>query len=508
MTMVYTTVFIFFIPQLQPFLQLDSVVKITEKIEQRLSSTFNRPKQISSDELKTESVPDFKRMEKDDPPTYYIKATLNEDRYQIDGQMNVTIDNPGTETIIFYTYPYSWSPMKIKKVLLNGVEVTFSYDQKQLSIKNPKEEKELNFSIDFETPVPRKGTRFGYKDDVWLITTWYPMLGVLNNNKNWMDRPDPIGMGDPFLFNYADYVVEWTSSPSIKWLSSGTLLSETMLDNKRKTTWKVEYVRNFALAGSANYLVKKLQFKGNTTVSIALTYHEKFAEIIDIVNFSFTLFLTYYGQLPYSNVSIIETGHDTNFALEYPNLAAFSKDMYDNNEIEHWLPHEIGHMWWYNAVGVNEVKDGWIDEGLAELGVVLYLENRYSKSDGNRLRNTFRDRNRLLTSDSPNKTMDVGLYGFESKQQFYDSWYARSADMFLTLRDEIGEDKFKSFLSTLYETNISKTINEEDIIRALDESLNLKTELFQNWVHEPYHQTKWNVKVTNNIDHLPSHGDE
>src|SRR5699024_10817312 len=114
-------------------------------------------------------------------------------------------------------------------------------------------------------------------------------------------------------------------------------------------------------------------------------------------------------QLPYSNVSIIETGHDTNFALEYPNLAAFSKDMYDNNEIEHWLPHEIGHMWWYNAVGVNEVKDGWIDEGLAELGVVLYLENRYSKSDGNRLRNTFRDRNRLLTSDSPNKTMDVGL---------------------------------------------------------------------------------------------------
>src|SRR5699024_3393488 len=156
---------------------------------------------------------------------------------------------------------------------------------------------------------------------------------------------------------YADYVVEWTSSPSIKWLSSGTLLPETMLDNKRKTTWKVEYVRNFALAGSANYLVKKLQFKGNTTVSIALTYHEKFAEIIDIVNFSFPLFQTYYGQLPYSNVSIIETGHDTNFALEYPNLAAFSKDMYDNNEIVHWLPHEIGHMWWYNAVGVNEVKD-------------------------------------------------------------------------------------------------------------------------------------------------------
>lgn len=56
--------------------------------------------------------------------------------------------------------------------------------------------------------------------------------------------------------------------------------------------------------------------------------------------------------------------------------------------------------------------------------------------------------------------------------------------------------------------NIGKTINEENIIQALDESLNLKTELFQNWVHEPYHQTKWNFKVTNNVDHLPSHDDE
>lgn len=447
MTVVYTSIFIFFIPQIYSLFNLESPVKITENIGRRLSSTFKPPKQVqtSSNELKPASVPTVKMTEKDYYPTYYIKATLNEESYQIDGQMNLTIHNPKTDSITFYTYPYSWSPMRIKKVYLNEKEVTFSYDQKQLVIKNQKEEKELNLTIEFMTPVPRKGTRFGYKDDVWLITTWYPMLGVLDNKKNWIERPDPIGMGDPFLFNYADYVVEWTSSSSIKWLSSGTLLSETMLDDQKKTIWKVNNVRNFALAGSMNYKVKKLHFEGNTTVSIALTDHEKFAEIIDIVNFSFPLFQAYYGQLPYSDVAIIETGHDTNFALEYPNLAAFSKDMYVNNEIEHWLPHEIGHMWWYNAVGVNEIKDGWIDEGLAELGVVLYLENRYSNSDGKRLRNTFRDRNRLLSSNSPNKTMDVGLYGFENKQQFYDSWYARSADMFLTLRDEIGEDKFKFF---------------------------------------------------------------
>lgn len=499
MTIFYTSIFIYFIPGPQSVILFNKIARLVEDVEHEFSLVFNHnsQEQRSPSDLKTSSTKITKK-EEESGPTYVIKAALNEESYKINGQMNVTIDNPGTDSILFYSYPYSSSSMRIKKVLINEQEVTFSYDQQQLIIKNLKKEKELHVFIEFETPIPRKGTRFGYKDDVWLITTWYPMLGVLDDSQNWIERPDPIGMGDPFLFNYANYVVEWTSSPSIKWLSSGTLLSETMVNGKRKTTWEVNGVRNFALAGSKNYKIKKLQFD-DTTVSIALTEEINFEQVMNIAKFSFPLFGSRYGQLPYSDVAIIETSYDTNFALEYPNLAVFSKDMYSDNQIEHWLPHEIGHMWWYNAVGVNEVKSGWIDEGLAELGVVLYLENRYSKSEGEKLRNRYRKRNQSLTNRSLQKTMDVGLYGFKSKQEFYDSWYARSADMFLTLRDEIGEEKFNSFLRTLYTMNIGKTMSEESIVKALDESLSLKTDLFQNWLHDPYHQTKWDVKVTDSF---------
>lgn len=502
MTIFYTTVLFYMIPelQLQPFLNKISTLVEKGKKEE-FFSVFLRNSQDQSSRAKSKAnAAETIQMEYEGIPTYYISAALDEENYQINGQVNVTIDNPGTNSILFYTYPYSFAPMRIRKVLLNDQEVTFSYDKQELSIKNPKEEEKLDISIEFETPVPRKATRFGYKDDIWLITTWYPMLGVLDESQNWIDRPDPIGMGDPFLFNFANYIVEWTSSPSINWLSSGVSLSETMVNNKRKSIWKVERVRSFALAGSENYKIKRLQLNENTTVSIALTEEENFEQIIKIAKASFPLFEALYGQLPYSNVSLIETGYNTNFALEYPNLAVFSKDIFSDNQIEHWLPHEIGHMWWYNAVGVNEVKNGWIDEGLAELGVVLYLENQYSKSEGGKLRNTYRERNRLLTSKSPEQTMNAGLYGFESRPELYDSWYARSADMFLTLRDEIGEDKFNSFLKTLYQTNIGKTINEESISRALDESLSLETNLFKNWIREPYERTKWDVNVTNNLN--------
>ena len=129
--------------------------------------------------------------------------------------------------------------------------------------------------------------------------------------------------------------------------------------------------------------------------------------------------------------------------------------------------------------------------------VVLYMENRYSKSDGESLRNTYRKKNQLLTNHSPNKKMNVGLYGYYYREQFYDSWYARSADMFLTLREEIGGKKFRIFINYLYQKNIGKTINELSINQALEESLNLKTDLFQNWIHEPYRETNWNIEVTN-----------
>lgn len=496
MTTFYMTVIFYTMPRSQSELILDQVTNLFKNSILEWTSALIRNDQDQTSKMPGKSTVKTAKIKQKNLPEYYIKASLNSETYQIDGQVDITIDNPGTDSIMFYTYPYSWSPMEIKKVFLNDKKVAFTYDQKQLSIKNPNNQKELRISIEFKTPVPKKGTRFGYKDGVWLVTTWYPMLAVLDENKNWRNRPDPIGMGDPYLYNFADYVVEWTSSPSIKWLSSGNQFSETLVDNKRKTIWKANSVRNFAIAGSANYNIKQIKPDKNTTISIALTDEKNFNKIRDITNAAFSIYKKLYGQLPYSDLAVIETGYDTNFALEYPNLAIFSKDMYADNEIEHWLPHEIGHMWWYNAVGVNEVENGWIDEGLAELGVVLYLENRYPKSEGQKLRVSYRKRNQLLSNTSPNQTLDAGLYGFNGKQELYDSWYARSADMFLTLRDEIGEKDFNEFLKTLYQNNIGKTINEVSIARALDQS-SIKTDLFQNWIYDPYQQTKWDIKPDN-----------
>jgi hypothetical protein len=159
-------------------------------------------------------------------PNYFICASLDEQNYQITGELELSMNNVGTDTILFYTYPYSWASMKINNVRLNGQLVDYDYDGKNLLFNNVKETTRIHVAIEFETPVPQQGTRFGVKDGVWLITTWYPILGVLNERNEWIKRPDTIDFGDPFYFRFANYKVYWTSDVDIKWLSSGTFKKE------------------------------------------------------------------------------------------------------------------------------------------------------------------------------------------------------------------------------------------------------------------------------------------
>lgn len=463
-------------------------------------------------------------------PQYYIKAALDDQKYLIRGELELKALNPGTPKLLFYAYP-PWSPMRISAVKINGKAVQFEFEGKNLVFANDPAQREIQVQIQFETPVPRAGTRFGVKDNTWLITSWYPMLGALDKNRQWIKRPEPRGMGDPFFFRFADYKVEWTSPADIKWVTSGALKSDKIAglagsqttntgdsaDSKspasradsgakkaaankteksyRTTVWQVEQVRNFALVGSPDYIVKRFKLNDKTTVSIALTETAKMEEVLQIARNTYPLFTRIYGELPYKEVAIAETGYKTNYALEYPNLAIYSKDMYRNDKIQHWITHEVGHTWWYNAVGVDETVDGWLDEGLVEHGVVWYLEQTFPKERAAALRNQYRAEHKKLNAGYPGRTMDVGLYGFKNFREFDYSWYSRSADMFLTFRQALGDERYIAFLNRLYTNNLGKIADEKSLDKALADSAGLKTDFFARWLHQPYNQTSWTVKL-------------
>ncbi len=450
-------------------------------------------KEILENEQKKELISDGVQR-----PHYIIKAQLNEQKAIIDGNMTVKTIVPANDTLVFNSYPtYVANNMVIHDVFLNSTSVPFTFknDQLLIPIKDIAidQTQPLVVDISFTVKVPQMGTRFGVKDGIWLLTTWYPTLNVLDENNEWYPRPNPMGYGDPFYFEHSDYDVYLLAPKEIKWLGSGPLISETDSDGQVLLHWQESMIRNFALVGSRNYTIYEHPTDDDVTIQVALTDDSHLDEVRDIIEYSYPLFRETFGQLPYKTVSIAETSWSTNFALEYPNLAIFSKDLYSQGLLERWLSHEFAHSWWYNTVGNHEVTEGWIDEGLVEHAVVLHLENRYGKERGEQLRNYFRERNQLLIRQTPNMTMNRHLNDFGGRVEYFDTWYHRAADMFLTLREQLGDIKYSYFLKTLYESSAGKIINIEALNMSLRETINGNHNYFNDWVTRPFSQTPFTL---------------
>lgn len=168
-------------------------------------------------------------------------------------------------------------PFEIKSITTKNKSVPYTRSGRTLMIENPNQESELvELQIKYSVPIPRQGTRFGIKDNVWLLTNWYPQLAVLSREGIWMFPPVPKGYGDPFYYQYGNYTVHLVSPSSFQWVSSGEWVGEeTKGENVIRTTWEVSGVLGFALVGSPHYQVRTIDIGGGTKVDIALVDQSK-----------------------------------------------------------------------------------------------------------------------------------------------------------------------------------------------------------------------------------------
>ncbi|GAB7388556.1 hypothetical protein BSNK01_23940 [Bacillaceae bacterium] len=411
-------------------------------------------------------------------PVYEIRARLHPKRYRIEGTVKVAFDNPKTEQILFYLYDYPSYEFQIKQVRFPKEPTVFSLEGNSLSFENKFRMRErLVVEIDFSVPVPRQGTRFGTKENIWILTNWYPLLGVLDKKGDWFKPVKAKGFGDPFFYAYGDYRVRLRAPSSFRWVTSGTLLKEIKEGTETVFTWKADKVLTFALVGSPRYHIRNFQVD-NVRVTIALTSSTREQQIQSIVQQSLAIFRDKFGPLPYSNVSIAETGSGTTFAMEYPNLAIFSRDLYAGNQLERWLVHEIAHLWWYNAVHPNEPDHGWIDEGLAEMGLFYYLKERYGEKQARSLIQESEKKWQQLARRFPKGKLATPLSEFSSYQEFFWTWYKKSVILFFTLREQLGEPDFERFLQALLQNAQGKVIDASHLDEALKDVLGMETDFF------------------------------
>ena len=149
--------------------------------------------------------------------------------------------------------------------------------------------------------------------------------------------------------------------------------------------------------------------------------------------------------------------------------------------MESTVAHEVGHQWFYNLVGDDQLDDPWIDESLTQFATLQYYTDEYGASGANGFRASLEGR----WASVGNANIPIGLPVAEYQETEYSAIvYGRGPLFFIALKDVMGADIFDTFLMDYTET-FSWDIATPEALQALAEkhcACDLDS-IFNEWVY-------------------------
>jgi len=266
----------------------------------------------------------------------------------------------------------------------------------------------LKITTPFHVKIPKGVTsRMGHIGESYQISQWYPKPAVYDQSGwhqiSYQDQGEfysEFGDFDVSITLPANYLVGATGNlqneEEMAWMDKIALdttgIVESVLTNDQfppssaaiKTLRYTELnIHDFAwFADKRFHLVKggvKLPHSGReVTTWVMFTNHQAnlWKEAILYVNSSIEKFSGWNGDYPYMNFTAIQSALSAGSGMEYPGITVIgnTKDAYSLDEV---IAHEVAHSWYYGALGSNERRYPFMDEGITSANEVRYMSERY-----------------------------------------------------------------------------------------------------------------------------------
>jgi aminopeptidase N len=211
---------------------------------------------------------------------------------------------------------------------------------------------------------------------------------------------------------------------------------------------------------------------------------------IDVAAKAIEGFSARYAPFPYSELDIVSTPTSA-LGIEYPGMIAVASRIYNVDGtyrgvpasvyLESTVAHEVGHQWFYNLVGDDQLDDPWLDESLTQFVTLQYYADEYGPNGEQGYLNSLEGRWASVGRAKIPIGMPVEAY---SGQEYSAIVYGRGALFFVALRDRMGSESFDAFLRE-YTDTLSWGIATPEILQSLAEehcACELD-ELFNAWVY-------------------------
>jgi hypothetical protein len=395
-------------------------------------------------------------------PLYQLDLTLKPETGLVEGSCILEYTNNEGEALAelyFHLYPnaplFSEGSQKkgfltVDEVLLNKGAVTWKQEGTLLQIKLPEPlppGEGTVLELAFKVQVPPLGERFGVRQGIVSLGNWYPILAVYENGAWCLDPYYEIG--DPFYSDVALYRVTLRLPRPYGVAATGNLR-----EVKKLSWWQKELyfetgpVRDFALAVSKNYQVARREVGGITVQSFYLRNQEEGGRLaLEAACEALVFFQEVFGPYPYDQFSVAVSGFFAG-GMEYPNLVFISSELYRpgaEKMLEYVVVHETAHQWWYGLVGNDQIREPWLDEGLADFSTNLFYEFCRPDEQG-RVPGSPLDLYELYQGEAARGIIRRPLGEFSSELEYSLLVYGKGSLVFAELRQILGDEAFFQLL--------------------------------------------------------------
>ena len=431
--------------------------------------------------------------------TYNLQFVIQDDFVHITGKEYVWYTNRedvALDRVEFRLFPnILGGMMTVSNLQVENVAVTPAYELQNSLMIVPLAEpldvgSAVKISMDFTLKVPTEvELNYGvlaYYDHVLTLAHAYPMVAVYNE-AGWNAELPPQA-GDVTFADASFFLVTVTAPKDVTIVASGVESAPVTSDNQIIQNVALGPARDFFLAVSDDFEVISETVGGVTVNSYApKKLRGASRSVLATAVRAIETYGNAYAPYPYIEFDIIAT---PNLALgiEYPGATAITTRIYtdetygEQTEIyrESTVAHEVGHQWFYNMVGNDQLDEPWLDESLTQFITWEYYRINYGTAGASGFESGLRGRWERVE----NAPIPVGqpVAAYEGKE-YGAIVYGRGAFFFEALRAEMGAEIFNAFLRDYVQTYAWEIASTAELKALAEKHCNCDlTPIFEKWV--------------------------
>ncbi|HQV94173.1 MAG TPA: M1 family metallopeptidase [Anaerolineales bacterium] len=429
---------------------------------------------------------------------YHVELEIADNLSHVNGSEKIRYTNTESQSlneVRFRLFPnILGGKMEVSNLLVDNTTATPRYDLQNslmiVPIAAPLAPGEsVVIRMDFSVEVPRTvELNYGvlaFDQDVLALAHAYPMVSVFDE-EGW-NAEIPPQEGDVTYADASFFIVRVTAPKGVTVVASGRRVGFTEAEQTQSVVVASGPARDFYLAASPKYVETTINADGVLIRSYTTAnFSEGSQYLVETAARAIKIFSARYAPYPYTELDFVSTP-TLALGIEYPGMIAITSWIYDmenvapNEYLEATVAHEVGHQWFYNLVGDDQLDDPWLDESLTQFITLQYFIDTYGLAGSEGFKSSLEFRWDMIAREN----IPIGLPVEDYDGATYSGIvYGRGPLFFVALRDAMGDSSFDAFLKE-YTQSLTWKVSTPETLQSLAEK-NCACELdaiFNEWVY-------------------------